>query len=105
MEQSGSTHFLVLELVEGETLAERIARGPIPLTDALAIASKIAEALEAAHEQSIVHRDLKPPNVKLTPDDDVKVLDFASRKCSSKTNPMPTARCRLRSRETRRASA
>ncbi len=57
-------------------LAERIARGTIPLTEALAIASKIAVALEAAHEQRIIHRDLKPPNVKLTPDDDVKVLDF-----------------------------
>jgi len=67
---------LVLELVEGPTLAERIAQGPIPLDEALAIARQIADALEAAHEQGIVHRDLKPANVKLRPDGTVKVLDF-----------------------------
>ena len=76
LEQSGDTHYLVLELVPGETLAERIARGPLPVEEALGIATKIAEALEDAHEQGIVHRDLKPANVKLTPDDKVKVLDF-----------------------------
>jgi Tol biopolymer transport system component len=67
---------LVLELVEGETLADRIARGPIPLDDALPIAKEIAEALQAAHEQGIVHRDLKPSNIKVQPDGLVKVLDF-----------------------------
>ncbi len=66
----------MLELVEGETLAERIAAGPIPLDEALAIARQIAEALEAAHEKGIVHRDLKPANVKVTPEGKVKVLDF-----------------------------
>ena len=76
LEQSGSTHYLVLELVPGETLAERMARGPIPADEALEIASKITEALEAAHERGIVHRDLKPANIMLTPDDEVKVLDF-----------------------------
>ena len=75
-EKSEGTHYLVLELVPGETLAQRIARGPISVEEALQIGVKIAEALEAAHEQSIVHRDLKPANVKLTPDDDIKVLDF-----------------------------
>src|SRR5262245_21436407 len=70
------TRFLVLELVEGETLAERIHRGPIPVEEALDIAELTCEALEAAHERSIVHRDLKPANVKLTPDGKVKVLDF-----------------------------
>ena len=60
LEQSESTHYLVLELVPGETLAERIARGPIPVDEALAITTKIAEAFEEAHEQRIVHRDLKP---------------------------------------------
>jgi Tol biopolymer transport system component len=75
-EDSGSTHALVLELVEGATLADRIARGPISLDEALPIARQIAEALEAAHEQGIVHRDLKPANVKLRPDGTVKVLDF-----------------------------
>jgi len=67
---------LVLELVEGETLAERIARGAIPVADALPIAKQIASALEAAHEQGIVHRDLKPANIKITSEGVVKVLDF-----------------------------
>src|SRR5215831_15052260 len=64
-EDSGSTHALVLELVEGPTLGDRIAKSPIPLDEALPIAKQIAEALEAAHEQGIVHRDLKPANIKL----------------------------------------
>ena len=67
---------LVLELVQGETLADRIGRGPIPLNDALTIAQQIVDALEAAHERGIVHRDLKPANIKITPDRMVKVLDF-----------------------------
>ncbi|HKE82275.1 MAG TPA: protein kinase, partial [Vicinamibacterales bacterium] len=67
---------LVLELVEGETLAERISRGPVPTNEALTIAKQIAAALEAAHEQGIVHRDLKPANIKITPEGAVKVLDF-----------------------------
>src|SRR5437868_10322222 len=75
-EDSGETHALVLELVEGETLADRIARGAIPVDEALPIARQICEALEAAHEQAIIHRDLKPANIKITPDGVVKVLDF-----------------------------
>ncbi len=67
---------LVMELVEGEDLSQRIARGAIPLDEALPIAKQIAEALEAAHEQGIIHRDLKPANIKLRPDGTVKVLDF-----------------------------
>ena len=67
---------LVLELVDGETLADRIRRGPLPAPEALTIARQIAEALEAAHEKGIVHRDLKPTNIKVTPDGKVKVLDF-----------------------------
>ncbi|HTI50035.1 MAG TPA: protein kinase, partial [Planctomycetaceae bacterium] len=67
---------LVLELVEGPTLADRIAKGPIPVDESLAIARQIAEALEAAHEHGVVHRDLKPANIKLRPDGTVKVLDF-----------------------------
>ena len=67
---------LVLEFVEGETLAERLATSPLPLAQALAIARQIAEALEAAHERGIIHRDLKPANIKITPDGVVKVLDF-----------------------------
>jgi Tol biopolymer transport system component len=75
-EASGHVQALVLELVDGPTLADRIAQGPIPLDDALPIARQIAEALEAAHEQGIIHRDLKPANIKLRPDGAVKVLDF-----------------------------
>src|SRR5262245_2665756 len=67
---------LVLELVDGPTLADRLRRGPIPLDEALPIARQIADALDAAHEKGIVHRDLKPSNVKLRPDGTVKVLDF-----------------------------
>ncbi|MGH9256184.1 MAG: serine/threonine-protein kinase, partial [Vicinamibacterales bacterium] len=67
---------LVMELVEGPTLADRIAQGAIPIDEALPIAKQIADALEAAHEQSIIHRDLKPANIKLRPDGVVKVLDF-----------------------------
>src|SRR5262249_27688228 len=67
-EDSGATHALVLELVDGPTLADRIAKGPIPLDDALAIATQIADALEAAHEQGIIHRDLKPANIKVRDD-------------------------------------
>ena len=66
----------MMEFVPGQTLAERIARRPLPLDEALNVARQIAEALEAAHEKGIVHRDLKPANVKITPDGNVKVLDF-----------------------------
>jgi serine/threonine-protein kinase len=76
LEESDGQPALVLELVEGPTLADRIGRGPIPLHEALPIAAQIAEALEAAHQQGIVHRDLKPANVKVRPDGTVKVLDF-----------------------------
>ena len=76
---------LVMELVEGPTLADRIARGPIPLEEALPIARQIAEALEAAHDQGIVHRDLKPANIKLRTDGTVKVLDFGLAKLNEPT--------------------
>ena len=76
LQEVNDTRFLVLELVEGETLADRIQRGPIPVEEALVIAKLICEALEAAHEKGIAHRDLKPANVKVTPDAKVKVLDF-----------------------------
>ncbi|MFN7988547.1 MAG: protein kinase [Thermoanaerobaculia bacterium] len=76
LEESNGARALVMELVPGEDLSERLKRGPIPLDEALAVARQIAEALEEAHEKGIVHRDLKPANVKLTPDGKVKVLDF-----------------------------
>ncbi|HLN57173.1 MAG TPA: serine/threonine-protein kinase, partial [Thermoanaerobaculia bacterium] len=76
MEEAGKTRFLVLELVPGETLADRVAGGPLPMNEALEICRQIADALEAAHGKGIVHRDLKPSNVKVTPEGRVKVLDF-----------------------------
>jgi eukaryotic-like serine/threonine-protein kinase len=76
LEESSGVRALVMELVEGEDLAQRIARGPIALDEALGIATQIADALEAAHEQGIIHRDLKPANIKIRPDGGVKVLDF-----------------------------
>jgi len=71
-----------MELVEGEDLSQRIARGPIPVDEALPIAKQIAEALEAAHEQGVIHRDLKPANIKVRSDGTVKVLDFGLAKLS-----------------------
>src|SRR5207253_2412236 len=76
---------LVLELVEGETLADRVQRGPVSVADALTIARQIADALDAAHEKGIVHRDLKPANIKITPDGVVKVLDFGLAKADGET--------------------
>ncbi|HSE36103.1 MAG TPA: serine/threonine-protein kinase, partial [Blastocatellia bacterium] len=87
IEESDGIRALVMELVEGPTLADRIAAGPIPLGEALTIARQIAEALELAHERGIIHRDLKPANVKLTLDDKVKVLDFGLAKLSSNEAP------------------
>jgi serine/threonine protein kinase len=76
LEQSDGVNYLVMELVPGQTLAERVSAGPTPIHEALAIAGQIAEALEAAHEKGVIHRDLKPANVKVTPEGRVKVLDF-----------------------------
>jgi eukaryotic-like serine/threonine-protein kinase len=88
LEDSGSTHALVMELVEGPTLADRIRQGPIPIDEALRIAKQICEALEYAHERGIAHRDLKPANIKVTNDDAVKVLDFGLAK-AIESNAMP----------------
>src|SRR6266702_2974940 len=78
-------NYLVMELVDGPTLAEWIAQGPVPLEEALAIAKQIADALEAAHEKGIVHRDLKPANIKIRADGSVKVLDFGLAKAMGST--------------------
>jgi serine/threonine protein kinase len=83
LEESSGTRALVMELVDGPTLAERIAAGPIPLDEALPIAKQIAEALEYAHDHGVIHRDLKPANIKVKPDGTVKVLDFGLAKALS----------------------
>src|SRR5438093_1307294 len=88
IEEVNETRFLVLELVEGATLAERIQRGPIPVEEALDIAKHVCDALEAAHEKGIIHRDLKPANVKIAADGKVKVLDFGLAKAIENT-PSP----------------
>jgi serine/threonine protein kinase len=76
LEEAGGHQYLILEFVEGETLADRLAKGPIPVDESLSLAKQIAEALEVAHEKGVIHRDLKPGNVMVTPDGVVKVLDF-----------------------------
>ena len=90
LESASDVRALVLELVEGETLAARIQRGPLPPSDAFAIARQIADALDAAHEKGIVHRDLKPANIKVTPDGVVKVLDFGLAKAAIGELQSPT---------------
>ena len=88
LEDADGVKALVMELVEGDDLSQRLARGPIPLDEALPIAKQIAEALEAAHEQGIIHRDLKPANIKVRPDGTVKVLDFGLAKAMEPVSTM-----------------
>ena len=97
LEQHQGQPFLVMELVEGETLAERIARGPIPVDEAIQLFIQIAEGLRAAHEKGIIHRDLKPSNIKIDPEGKVKILDFGLAKAfsteddvSAETSQSPT---------------
>src|SRR2546427_10571756 len=87
LEGTGRSRCIVMELVEGDTLEERLKRGPIPVDEALLMTKQIAEALEAAHEKDIIHRDLKPANVKITPEGRVKVLDFGLAKPLEEPNP------------------
>src|ERR1700675_3517464 len=89
LEERGGVTALVMELVEGEDLSQRIARGPIPIDEALPIAKQSAEALETAHEQGIIHRDLKPANIKVRPDGTVKVLDFGLAKAMEPVGRAP----------------
>ena len=94
LEESNGIQALVLELIEGPTLADRIAQGPLPLEEALPLARQIADALEAAHSQGIVHRDLKPANIKIRPDGTVKVLDFGLAKAFDRTPEAETSALR-----------
>ena len=103
LEESEGKRVLVVELVEGEDLSNRIARGPIPLDEALPIALQIAEALENAHEKGIIHRDLKPANIMLTPTGHAKVMDFGlakqlvsedDREQATGSEPQPASRAR-----------
>jgi len=87
LQEASGTSYLVLELVEGETIADRLKRGPIPTKEALSIATSMCDALETAHEKGVVHRDLKPANVKITPDGKVKVLDFGLAKALDSESP------------------
>ncbi len=87
LEEDNGTRFLVLELVEGDTLADRLKRGAIPVEESLKLALQIAEAFEAAHEKGVIHRDLKPANIKVTPEGKVKVLDFGLAKAFAGDGP------------------
>ena len=96
LEEADGQKALALELIEGPTLADRIAQGLVPLAEALPIAEQIAEALEAAHDQGVIHRDLKPANIKVRPDGTVKVPDFGLAKAFLARSSATTCRRRWR---------
>src|SRR5215467_9597845 len=102
LEETHGAKFLVLELVEGETLADLLRRGPLPLDETLNVTHQICEALEAAHEKGVIHRDLKPANVKVTPEGKVKVLDFGLAKALDSTPASSNLHSRPRSASVQR---
>ena len=104
LEERDGVRALVMELIEGPTLADRIARGRIALDEAVPIARQIVDALDYAHEHGVLHRDLKPANIKLTPDGDVKVLDFGLARHSDHTQPRTKPHCRTPQRPSARRS-
>jgi serine/threonine protein kinase len=93
-ESGNRCYALVLELIDGETLAERLRRGPVPMAEALTIVRQVAEALDAAHEKGIVRRDLKPANIKITPEGVVKIFDFGLAKIEAGDSPRHNCRPR-----------
>ena len=95
-DEHDGTRFLVLEFVDGETLEDRLRRGPLPIQDTLKLVLQIAEAVEAAHEKGVIHRDLKPANIKVTSDGTVKVLDFGLAKMMQHEAPASSRTMRRR---------